>query len=167
MYGELTAIRGEEVESKDRLIEHAHTKDTHDEASHFFRHQQPQHESRSGQLLGKPIAESNALFLPTGIYPFSVGATMAYKAIFGKVSPLPCELGWKLLGLLELTALPSIDRNAWVSICQKPMHSSSGAESAVPELLDERVWHRIEDRLKPHRISIKRNALSSLQGLRP
>jgi dipeptidase E len=65
-------------------------------------------------LLGKPIAESNALFVPTGIYPFSVGAAMAYKAVCGKVSTPLCELGWKSLGLLELTALPSIDRNAWV-----------------------------------------------------
>jgi dipeptidase E len=65
-------------------------------------------------LLGKPIAESNALFVPTGIYPFSVGAAMAYKAVCGKVPTPLCELGWKSLGLLELTALPSIDRNAWV-----------------------------------------------------
>jgi dipeptidase E len=65
-------------------------------------------------LLGKPIAESNALFVPTGIYPFSVGSAMAYKAICGKAPTPLCELGWKSLGLLELTALPSIDRNAWV-----------------------------------------------------
>jgi len=65
-------------------------------------------------LLGKPIAEANALFVPTGIYPFSVGAAMAYKAVCGKAPTPLCELGWKSLGLLELTALPSIDRNAWV-----------------------------------------------------
>ncbi|HLJ85997.1 MAG TPA: Type 1 glutamine amidotransferase-like domain-containing protein [Candidatus Angelobacter sp.] len=65
-------------------------------------------------LLGKPITESNALFVPTGIYPFSGGAGMAYKAVCGKVSTPLCELGWKSLGLLELTALPSIDRKAWV-----------------------------------------------------
>jgi dipeptidase E len=65
-------------------------------------------------LLGKPIAESNALVVPTGIYPFSVGAAMAYKAVCGKARTPLCELGWKSLGLLELTALPSIDRSAWV-----------------------------------------------------
>lgn len=65
-------------------------------------------------LLGKPVAESNALFVPTGIYPFSGGAAMAYKAVCGQVPTPLCELGWKSLGLLELTALPSIDRNAWV-----------------------------------------------------
>ena len=65
-------------------------------------------------LLGKPIAESNALVVPTGIYPYSVGAAMAYKAVCGTAPTPLCELGWKSLGLLELTALPSIDRSAWV-----------------------------------------------------
>ena len=65
-------------------------------------------------LLGKPIAESNALVVPTGIYPYSVGAAMAYKAVSGTAPTPLCELGWKSLGLLELTALPSIDRSAWV-----------------------------------------------------
>jgi len=49
-------------------------------------------------LLGKPIAESNALFIPTAIYPFPGGPGMAYRAICGKgPSPL-CDLGWKSLG---------------------------------------------------------------------
>ena len=61
-------------------------------------------------LLGKPIAESNALFIPTGVYPFPGGPRMAWRAIS---SPL-CLLGWKSLGVLELTALPSIEEAAWV-----------------------------------------------------
>jgi len=66
------------------------------------------------ELLGKPIAESNALFIPTAIYPFPGGPGMAWRAISGK-SPAPLAgLGWKSLGLLELTALPSIDEAAWV-----------------------------------------------------
>jgi dipeptidase E len=65
-------------------------------------------------LLGKPIAECNALFVPTGIYPFPGGGHMAWRAIAGKVPSPLCELGWKSLGLLELTALSSIDREAWV-----------------------------------------------------
>jgi dipeptidase E len=70
-------------------------------------------------LLGKPVAESNALFVPTGIYPFSGGAAMAYKAVCGQAPTPLCELGWKSLGLLELTALPSIDRNAWAPSVEK------------------------------------------------
>jgi dipeptidase E len=65
-------------------------------------------------LLGKPIAESNALFIPTAIYPFPGGAGMAWQAICGKGSSSLCQLGWKSLGVLELTALPSIDKKAWV-----------------------------------------------------
>jgi dipeptidase E len=70
-------------------------------------------------LLGKPVAESNALFVPTGIYPFSGGAAMAYRAVCGQAPTPLCELGWKSLGLLELTALPSIDRNVWAPSVEK------------------------------------------------
>ena len=35
-------------------------------------------------LLGKPIAESNALVIPTAVYPFPGGPVMAWKAICGK-----------------------------------------------------------------------------------
>jgi len=64
-------------------------------------------------FLGKPIAESTALFVPTALYPFPGGPEMAWRAITGS-SPSPlCGLGWKSLGILELTALPSIDEAAW------------------------------------------------------
>ena len=65
-------------------------------------------------LLGKPIAESNALFIPTGIYPFPGGPGMAWRAISGKGSSPLSGLGWKSLGLLELSVLPSIEEAAWV-----------------------------------------------------
>jgi len=65
-------------------------------------------------LLGKPIAESDALFIPTAIYPFPGGPGMAWRAICGKGSSPLAELGWRSLGVLELTALPSIQETAWV-----------------------------------------------------
>jgi len=65
-------------------------------------------------LLGKPIAESDALFIPTAIYPFPGGPGMAWRAICGKGSSPLAELGWRSLGVLELTALPSIQEAAWV-----------------------------------------------------
>jgi dipeptidase E len=65
-------------------------------------------------LLGKPIAESDALFIPTAIYPFPGGPGMAWRAISGRAASPLAELGWKSLGLLELTALASIDEAAWV-----------------------------------------------------
>jgi dipeptidase E len=66
-------------------------------------------------LLGKPIADSNALCIPTAQYGHpQVSPEMAWSFISGQ-SPLPmCGLGWKSLGVLELTALPSIDEERWV-----------------------------------------------------
>jgi dipeptidase E len=66
-------------------------------------------------LLGKPIAESSALFVPTAIYAKPIGAAMAYRMISGQEPRSPMtELGWKSVGVLELTALPSLDRELWV-----------------------------------------------------
>ena len=63
-------------------------------------------------LLGKPIAESTALCIPTAIYAFPGGAGFAWKLISGRAASPLCELGWKSLGVLELTALPSIETSA-------------------------------------------------------
>ncbi len=65
------------------------------------------------ELLGKPIAECDALFVPTAIYPFPGGPRMAWRAMTGNSSVPLCELGWKSLGLLELSVLPSIDEETW------------------------------------------------------
>lgn len=64
-------------------------------------------------LLGKPISESAALFVPTGVYPFHGGANYAWWPIAGKMQSRLVGLGWKSMGLLELTALPSIDKELW------------------------------------------------------
>ncbi len=70
-------------------------------------------------LLGKPIAESSALCIPTAVYAMPGGAAMAWRLICGKESTPLCELGWKSLGVLELTALPSIDEEQWVPMVQE------------------------------------------------
>jgi dipeptidase E len=67
------------------------------------------------QLLGKPIGDSDALCIPTAEYghPMCTPAS-AWRFIAGR-SPSPmCDLGWKSLGLLELTALPTIGAERWV-----------------------------------------------------
>jgi dipeptidase E len=74
----------------------------------------PSIESVLVNLLGKPIAESSALCIPTAIYPFRGGGNGAYRFITGTTSSRMCGLGWKSMGVLELTALPSIDRDSWV-----------------------------------------------------
>lgn len=64
-------------------------------------------------LLGKPIAESNALFVATGMYPFVGGLGYAWQAIAGKSHHPFSEMGWKSFGNLELSVLPAIDRDVW------------------------------------------------------
>ena len=68
-------------------------------------------------LLGKPIADSDALCVPTAGYGHPQGNPgKAWRFISGRETRNPmCELGWKSLGVLELTALPSIDEERWVS----------------------------------------------------
>ena len=71
-------------------------------------------------LLGKPIAESTALCIPTAIYAIPGGAARAWRFISGQEPICPmCELGWKSLGVLELTALPTIDKELWVPLVQE------------------------------------------------
>ncbi|MGH9019695.1 MAG: Type 1 glutamine amidotransferase-like domain-containing protein [Acidimicrobiales bacterium] len=65
-------------------------------------------------LLGKPIAETNALAITTGSYAKPGGAVGAWRFLTGRATTPMCELGWKSLGVLELTALPSVDADAWV-----------------------------------------------------
>jgi len=70
-------------------------------------------------LLGKPIADSSALCIPTAAYAYPGGAAMAYRLIHGVARSPLCELGWKSLGVLELTALPSINADHWVPLVQE------------------------------------------------
>ncbi len=72
-------------------------------------------------LLGKPIADSSALCIPTASYGHPMaGPAAAWRFISGNEPETPmCELSWKSLGVLELTALPSIDAALWVPIVQE------------------------------------------------
>jgi dipeptidase E len=69
-------------------------------------------------LLGKPIAESSALCIPTASYAMG-GPASAWQIITGRAATPLCELGWKSLGVLELTALPSIDEEHWLPAVQE------------------------------------------------
>src|SRR4029453_11055779 len=71
------------------------------------------------ELLGKPIAESSALCIPTGVQPFPGGPSHVYRFISGTTFSPMCGLGWKSLGVLELTALPSIKEEYWIPAVQE------------------------------------------------
>jgi dipeptidase E len=70
------------------------------------------------ELLGKPIAEADAMCIPTGSYGHHSFAG-AWRFVSGN-SPLRMTgLGWKSLAVLELTALPSIDEELWVPLVRE------------------------------------------------
>ena len=72
------------------------------------------------ELLGKPIAECDALCIPTASYGHAPkGFRGAYRFITGQATTTMCELGWKSLGVLELTALPTLDRELWVPLVEE------------------------------------------------
>lgn len=108
------------------------------------------------EMLGKPIAEAKALCIPTASYGHSqVSPESAWRFISGQDPECPmCELGWKSLGILELTALPSIAKERWVSWVRgadvllvnggDPLYlcywmRQSGLADLLP-LLDDLVW---------------------------
>jgi dipeptidase E len=72
-------------------------------------------------LVGKPIADSNALCIPTATYGHPMtGPGHAWRFISGQEGRTPMvELGWKSVGVLELTALPSIAEARWIPWVQE------------------------------------------------
>jgi dipeptidase E len=71
-------------------------------------------------LLGKPIAECDALCIPTASYGHAPGGIRgAYRFITGEATTPMCELGWRSLGVLELTALPTLGAEHWVPLVEE------------------------------------------------
>jgi dipeptidase E len=106
-------------------------------------------------LLGKPIAESSALVISTSWYAYPGGLAGVYRLIRGVAESPLCEVGWKSLGVLELTALPSIKKENWVPLVQEvdallvgggfPKYlcywmRQSGLADLLPELPRESVY---------------------------
>ncbi|MGO8949491.1 MAG: Type 1 glutamine amidotransferase-like domain-containing protein [Ktedonobacterales bacterium] len=115
------------------------------------------------ELLGKPIAASSALYIPTALYAKPTGPAMVARLIRGETNTAPftigfvsmCEVGWKSLGVLELTALPSIDEDYWLPLVQEtdallveggdPLYlcywmRQSGLADLLPSLRPEAVY---------------------------
>ncbi len=106
-------------------------------------------------LLGKPITEASALFIPTAIYAIPNGGDIARRVICGSLGDPFCDMGWKSLGVLELTALPSIKKDLWVPMlqqtdallvgggdCQYLVYwmKQSGLAELLPSLLEKMVY---------------------------
>ncbi len=58
-------------------------------------------------MLGKPIAEATALFVPTAEQPLG-------PFFVGRSAQNLLQQEWKAFGVLELTALPTIPQEAWL-----------------------------------------------------
>jgi dipeptidase E len=72
------------------------------------------------ELLGRPIAECTALAITTASYPLREGPYYAWNFVSGNEPQTPmAELGWKAVGVLELTALPSIERRRWLPAVER------------------------------------------------
>ncbi|MDN4072875.1 Type 1 glutamine amidotransferase-like domain-containing protein [Fictibacillus terranigra] len=70
-------------------------------------------------MLDKPIADSTALCIPTAMYGGGGPGVKIWKFISGNPEHPMVNLGWKSVGVLELTALPSIDKDRWVPLVQE------------------------------------------------
>lgn len=107
------------------------------------------------RLLGKPIAEATALYIPTAIYPIPNAPHLTADVICGKLGDPFCQLGWKSMGLLELTALPTIKKELWLPLlletdvllvgggdCQYLCYwmEKSGLTDLLPKLLNRIVY---------------------------
>jgi dipeptidase E len=116
----------------------------------------PSIENALVELLGKPIAESSALCIPTALYGHpGAGLIQAWRCISGQETGTPTVgLGWKSVGVLELTALPSLDEERWVPLLRETdvllveggdatylchWMRASGLVDLLPSL-DETVW---------------------------
>jgi dipeptidase E len=73
------------------------------------------------KLLRKPIADATALCIPTAMYghPWVGPGVKAWQFISGTSENPMVDLGWKSVGVLELTALPSIDEDRWVPVVRE------------------------------------------------
>lgn len=106
-------------------------------------------------LLNKPIEDSRALYIPTAIYPIPNSPHLTFDVICGKLGDPFCQLGWKSIGLLELTALPTLKKELWLPMlqdidallvgggdCQYLCYwmLQSGLADLLPDLLDKTVY---------------------------
>lgn len=65
------------------------------------------------ELLGKPIEASSALYIPTAQYGHPMCTPdVTLRSLAGPQSMT--ALGWESVGLLELTALPSMEGERWI-----------------------------------------------------
>jgi dipeptidase E len=73
------------------------------------------------ELLGKPIADCDALYIPTALYGHRyAGPRQAWRCLSGEETRAPlAHVGWRSVGVLELTALPSLAEDLWLPLVRE------------------------------------------------
>lgn len=72
------------------------------------------------ELLGKPVEQSKALAIPTAQWGHPMCSPVSAQGfVAGEGGSSMTGLGWQSVGLLELTALPHIDRERWLPWVQE------------------------------------------------
>jgi dipeptidase E len=69
------------------------------------------------KLLGRPVAESRALCVPTAQWGHPMCGPQSVRSFIADVPPSASltGLGWASVGVLELTALPTVDAQRWMT----------------------------------------------------
>ena len=126
-------------------------------SSHVRWHQEREHQRRADRPAGQTDHRGQRPLHPDRDVRAPLGRSREkpWQFISGQEPRCPmCELGWKSLGVLELTALPSIDEERWVPLVQETdvLLASGGdalylchwmRQSGLTDLLpslDETVW---------------------------
>lgn len=122
-------------------------------------------------LLGKPIAQSKAICIPTAIYAMPGGNGFAWR----ELKELG-ELGWQEFGVLELTVLPSCPEDCWLPAVEAAdiiivgggntgylsyWLQESGLAKRLPELLKNKVYMGISagGAMVTHSLNVNREKL--------
>jgi dipeptidase E len=101
-------------------------------------------------LLGKPMAECRAVYVPTAIYALPSGPGDGLE-----MARYVATMGWQEAGLIELTALPSIEEEHWLPAFEAAdaiivgggngpylgyWFEQSGLAARMPAALEEKVY---------------------------
>lgn len=107
------------------------------------------------ELLERPIAESNAMLIPTAVHAIPGSPYKIKNVVQGAISEPIGGLGWKSMGVLELTALPTLKKDVWLPALMKTdallvnggdcqylfgWMQRSGLADLLPELLEKLVY---------------------------
>src|SRR5262245_60957635 len=123
-------------------------------------------------MLGKSIAKSKAIFIPTAIYAYPKGSSYAWQGLreLG-------EMGWEEFGVMEVTALPSLLEENWLPALQAVdviwvgggitlylsyWMQESGLAKKLPELLRKAVYVGVSagSMILTHSLNINHEALA-------